>query len=95
MIEDVVGTYELSSCYNVTIDCKAAEMIAVYDTLSDYLIKPERPQYIPPVAYTKVNYRENIIYNFLHIYCTTSGCGCLVRAVCDICLQCTPGICSG
>ena len=32
MIEDVVGTYELSSCYNVTIDCRASEMIATVRT---------------------------------------------------------------
>ena len=32
MIEDVVGTYELSSCYNVTIDCRAADMIATVRT---------------------------------------------------------------
>ena len=32
MIDDVVGTYELSSCYNVTIDCRAAEMIATVRT---------------------------------------------------------------
>ena len=32
MIEDVIGTYELSSCYNVTIDCRAADMIATVRT---------------------------------------------------------------
>eukprot|EP00095_Tigriopus_kingsejongensis_P007697 maker-scaffold142_size315517-snap-gene-1.10 protein:Tk07697 transcript:maker-scaffold142_size315517-snap-gene-1.10-mRNA-1 annotation:"hypothetical protein DAPPUDRAFT_214208" len=32
IIEDVVGTYELSSCYNVTIDCRAADMIATVRT---------------------------------------------------------------
>lgn len=32
VIEDVVGTYELSSCYNVTIDCRAADMIATVRT---------------------------------------------------------------
>ena len=32
VIDDVVGTYELSSCYNVTIDCRAAEMIATVRT---------------------------------------------------------------
>ena len=32
VIEDVVGTYELSSCYNVTIDCRASEMIATVRT---------------------------------------------------------------
>ncbi len=28
VIDDVVGTYELSSCYNVTIECRAGDMIA-------------------------------------------------------------------
>ncbi len=28
VIDDVVGTFELSSCYNVTIDCRAGDMIA-------------------------------------------------------------------
>ncbi len=32
IIEDVVGTYELSSCYNVTIDCRAADMVATVRT---------------------------------------------------------------
>ena len=32
VIEDVIGTYELSSCYNVTIDCRAADMIATVRT---------------------------------------------------------------
>ena len=32
VIEDVIGTYELSSCYNVTIDCRASEMIATVRT---------------------------------------------------------------
>ena len=32
VIEDVVGTYELASCYNVTIDCRAADMIATVRT---------------------------------------------------------------
>ena len=32
VIEDVVGTYELSSCYNVTIDCRAADMVATVRT---------------------------------------------------------------
>ena len=42
---------------------EAAEMIAVYDTLSDYLIKPERPQYIPPVAYASVAITEMLTYH--------------------------------
>jgi len=32
VIDDVVGTYELSACYNVTIDCRASEMIATVRT---------------------------------------------------------------
>ena len=28
----MVGTYELASCYNVTIDCRAADMIATVRT---------------------------------------------------------------
>jgi len=32
VIEDVIGTYELASCYNVTIDCRAADMVATVRT---------------------------------------------------------------
>ncbi|QQP39825.1 Putative LOC100169340 [Caligus rogercresseyi] len=32
VIDDIVGTYELSSCYNVTIDCRASNMIATVRT---------------------------------------------------------------
>ena len=32
MIGDVRGTFELSSCYNVTIDCRAADMVATITT---------------------------------------------------------------
>ena len=32
IIGDVHGTYELSSCYNVTIDCRSSEMVATITT---------------------------------------------------------------
>ena len=32
VIGDVHGTYELSSCYNVTIDCRASDMVATITT---------------------------------------------------------------
>lgn len=32
VIDDVVGTFELSACYNVTIDCRASDMIATVRT---------------------------------------------------------------
>ncbi len=35
MIDDVIGTYELSSCYNVTIDCRAGDMIATVRSVHD------------------------------------------------------------
>ena len=41
---------------------RAAEMIAVYDTLSDYLVKPERPEYVPPLAYPDIKVTEMLTY---------------------------------
>ena len=32
VIADVKGTFELSSCYNVTIDCRSSEMVATITT---------------------------------------------------------------
>ena len=32
VIGDVRGTFELSSCYNVTIDCRSSEMVATITT---------------------------------------------------------------
>uniref|UniRef100_A0A0K2U2F7 Putative LOC100169340 [Acyrthosiphon pisum] n=1 Tax=Lepeophtheirus salmonis TaxID=72036 RepID=A0A0K2U2F7_LEPSM len=32
IIDDIVGTYELSSCYNVTIDCRTSDMVATVRT---------------------------------------------------------------
>lgn len=41
---------------------KAAEMIAVYDTLSDYLTKPDRPAYVGPVAYQQAEIRQMLTF---------------------------------
>ncbi len=32
IIGDVRGTFELSSCYNVTIDCRSSDMVATITT---------------------------------------------------------------
>jgi hypothetical protein len=32
VIGDVRGTFELSSCYNVTIDCRSTDMVATITT---------------------------------------------------------------
>lgn len=42
---------------------KAAQMIAVYDTLSDYLVKPEKPEYIAPKMYNDVQITEMLDFH--------------------------------
>lgn len=38
-------------------------MIAVYDTLSDYLVKPEKPEYIPPKVYDDIQITEMLDFH--------------------------------
>ena len=42
---------------------RAAEMIAVYDTLSDYLVKPEKPDHVAPVAYPTIEITETLNFD--------------------------------
>ena len=42
---------------------RAAEMIAVYDTLSDYLVKPEKPDHVAPVAYPAIEITETLNFD--------------------------------
>ena len=49
-------------------------MIAAYDTLSQYVSKPERPAFVAPKAYpdalvTEMLSLEQIISNVVRIYC--------------------------
>ena len=41
---------------------KAAEMISAYDTLSDILMKPERPDYVAPTIYPDVQVSEMLSF---------------------------------
>ena len=42
---------------------RAAEMIAVYDTLSDYLVKPDRPEHVAPIAYPEIQISETLTFD--------------------------------
>ncbi len=38
-------------------------MIAAYDPLANSLVKPDRPEIVPPVAYDNVQMTEFVAYN--------------------------------
>ena len=38
-------------------------MIAVYDTLSDYLVKPDRPEHVTPIAYPEIQISETLTFD--------------------------------
>ena len=85
VIADVKGTFELSSCYNVTIDCRSSEMVATITTnkiFSGKIYAKDNPNSCVMDVENDIQFSISMKYNDIGCDVKREGLGTYTNQVC-------------
>ena len=85
VIGDVRGTFELSSCYNVTIDCRSSEMVATITTnkiFSGKIYAKDNPNSCVMDVENDIQFSISMKYNDIGCDVKREGLGTYTNQVC-------------